>query len=311
MAFTEVEQVSQFVNEIIPDDGLRHKCLCLFADSIAKLNALKPALWGVHCEVNKKDPMVRLYAGNLIVLTLEKRCAWLPLDQISLEESPEVGKNIEALKAWEWDKDDPNYKVKPVPSKNGFYTPSESHEDDWPPLKDLHFKFLDRVANTYSKLNIASRKLDEPAVILYLKSVLDRNIPYLYVRPEDVDLSEDVDPSEDSHTEELASKNRYEGSLTQIKVNKYERNQKARKECLEHHGARCVVCDFAFAEKYGPVAVGFMVVHHLTPLSDIGERYEVDPIKDLRPVCPNCHAVIHKKKPPFTIEEMRQMISNN
>jgi len=37
------------------------------------------------------------------------------------------------------------------------------------------------------------------------------------------------------------------------------------------------------------------VVHHLVPISKIGKKYRVDPIKDLRPVCPNCHAVIHLK----------------
>lgn len=309
MAFTEIEQVSQLVESILPEKGIRHKCLCIFADSIVKLNDIKPALWGVHCAGNNKDRVVRLYAGKLIVLTLEKGRAWLPLDQISLEESPEIARNIEDLPAWEWDKEDsPEYKQ--VLSKNGFYTPLKSHEDDWPLLKPFHFAFLDRVAKQSSALNISSRRLDEPVVTMYLKHELNRNIPSLYVQPENVDRSEDRYPSNDfSLTEEVELEKIYEGSVTQIKVNKYERNPKARKECLEHYGARCVVCDFAFAEKYGPSAAGFMVVHHLTPLSATGERYEVDPIKDLKPVCPNCHAVIHKKVPPFTIEEMQEKIS--
>lgn len=309
MAFTEIEQVNQFVESIIPDKGIRHKCLCIFADSIVKLNDIKPAVWGVHCVDDNKDQMVRLYAGGLIVLTLEKGRAWLPLDKISMEESPELIKNIEDLSAWEWDKEDsPEYKR--VLSKNGFYTPLESHEDDWLLLKAFHFAFLDRVAEKYSALNPSSRRLDQPAVTMYLKHELDRNIPSLYVLPEDVDLSEDGYPSNDfSLTEEVELEKIYEGSVTQIIVNNYERNPKARKECLEHYGARCVVCNFAFAEKYGPIAAGFMVVHHLTPLSARGERYEVDPIKDLKPVCPNCHAVIHKKVPPFTIEEMQEKIS--
>lgn len=313
MAFNEIEQVSQLVESIIPDKELRHKCLCIFADSIEKLNEIKPALWGVQCN-DKKIPAVRLYAGNYVVLTIEKDCVWLPLDKKNLEKSPEIGKNIEALPVWEWDKGEyKDYKDTSgnVISKNGFYKPSKSHDDDWPPLKDLHFAFLGLLADR--SLRKSSRRLDQPAVILYLKHELDRNIPSLYVVPEDADLSEDEYPSEDFPlTEEVASKVRYEGSSTQIIVTKYERNRKARNECLEHYGARCVVCDFAFAEKYGPTAAGFMVVHHLTPLKDIGEKYEVNPIKDLKPVCPNCHAVIHhRKETPFTIEEMQRMISNN
>ncbi len=33
---------------------------------------------------------------------------------------------------------------------------------------------------------------------------------------------------------------------------------------------------------------GFIHVHHLKPLSEVGYEYRVDPIRDLRPVCPNC-----------------------
>ena len=36
-------------------------------------------------------------------------------------------------------------------------------------------------------------------------------------------------------------------------------------------------------------------VHNIVPLNQIGESYEVDPINDLIPVCPNCHAAIHSK----------------
>jgi 5-methylcytosine-specific restriction enzyme A len=55
----------------------------------------------------------------------------------------------------------------------------------------------------------------------------------------------------------------------------------------------------------GDIGKGFIHVHHLTQLSDIGQGYEVDPVKDLRPVCPNCHAMLHKKNPPYTIDEIK------
>lgn len=84
-----------------------------------------------------------------------------------------------------------------------------------------------------------------------------------------------------------------EGSVCRITVNAYERNSVARAQCIAHYGAQCVVCGFNFGRVYGPIADGFIHVHHLKPLSDIGEAYEVDPVADLRPVCANCHAVIH------------------
>ncbi|MFB2933867.1 HNH endonuclease [Aerosakkonemataceae cyanobacterium BLCC-F154] len=105
--------------------------------------------------------------------------------------------------------------------------------------------------------------------------------------------------------EEVTENNKYyEGATTQIWVNSYERNDKARKKCLDHHGLNCCICGFNFEKIYGAVGKGFMQVHHLKPLSEIKEKYEVDPINDLRPVCPNCHAMIHRRNPPYSIEEM-------
>jgi 5-methylcytosine-specific restriction protein A len=101
-----------------------------------------------------------------------------------------------------------------------------------------------------------------------------------------------------------------EGAVSRITVNAYERNPEARWCCIEHYVARCVVCEFDFGKEYGEVAEGRIHVHHLTPLSEIGKSYKVNPIKDLRPVCPNCHAVIHLGKGlPYTIEEVKSFRS--
>jgi 5-methylcytosine-specific restriction protein A len=70
----------------------------------------------------------------------------------------------------------------------------------------------------------------------------------------------------------------------------------------------CCVCGFDFVATYGEVMAGFTHVHHLKPLATIGGGYQLDPVQDLRPVCPNCHAVIHRREPPYTIEEVRQLL---
>lgn len=101
----------------------------------------------------------------------------------------------------------------------------------------------------------------------------------------------------------------YEGTPRAVSLNVYERNPEARRRCLAHYGAACVVCGFDFGGAYGSAAEGFIHVHHLRPVSELGERYEVDPVADLRPVCPNCHAVIHRKSPPYTVEEVQEMLS--
>jgi len=101
-----------------------------------------------------------------------------------------------------------------------------------------------------------------------------------------------------------------EGALRRVVSSEYERNPAARLACIEHYGASCVVCGFSFESTYGEFGRGFIHVHHLTPVSAIGKEYRVDPIADLRPVCPNCHAMLHRQDPPFTIEELRDLMSS-
>ncbi len=100
----------------------------------------------------------------------------------------------------------------------------------------------------------------------------------------------------------------HEGALRQVTVNAFERNSAARRKCLESRGKRCLICDFDFGSFYGSEMDGYIHVHHLTPLAEIGKTYSVNPETELIPVCPNCHAVIHSKKPPYTLAEMRAKI---
>ncbi|MCY4386326.1 MAG: HNH endonuclease [Desulfurellaceae bacterium] len=100
-----------------------------------------------------------------------------------------------------------------------------------------------------------------------------------------------------------------EGAKQRVTVNKYERNPRARQQCIDHYGKKCCICGFSFEATYGEVAKKFIHVHHVRPLSEIGKRYTVDPVEDLRPVCPNCHAVIHRKgEPAFSIEEVKAFL---
>lgn len=99
-----------------------------------------------------------------------------------------------------------------------------------------------------------------------------------------------------------------EGAVQTVRVNRYERDAMARQVCIDHYGARCTVCSIEFAAVYGKIGENFMHVHHLRPLASIGQSYRVDPVLDLRPVCPNCHAMIHSRHPPFAIETLRALI---
>lgn len=105
----------------------------------------------------------------------------------------------------------------------------------------------------------------------------------------------------------------FEGLKKQILVNKYERSSIARKKSIEFHGLNCKVCELNFSEKYGEIGKEFIHIHHLIPIHKIGKEYKVDFKKDLIPVCPNCHSMLHRKingKEP-TIIELKEMLNKN
>ncbi len=102
----------------------------------------------------------------------------------------------------------------------------------------------------------------------------------------------------------------YEGVKYQIAVNRYERSSVARRKCIEAHGARCSVCGLDFEERYGDLGKGFIHIHHIVPLSSIGQSYKVDYAKDLIPVCPNCHYMLHRGQngKVLTVEELKKIM---
>ena len=99
-----------------------------------------------------------------------------------------------------------------------------------------------------------------------------------------------------------------EGAVCRVTVNAYERNPEARRRCIENQGDRCTVCGMSFGECYGEVAEGFIHVHHRRLVSKAGGEYDIDPVIDLVPVCPNCHAVIHRRDPPYEVDEVRAFL---
>lgn len=96
-----------------------------------------------------------------------------------------------------------------------------------------------------------------------------------------------------------------EGTLTRILVNRYERDRHARTACIAKYGTTCSACGIDFEAVYGPIGRGFIHVHHLKDLSLVGPDYQIDPVKDLRPVCPNCHTMLHTSRPAMSIKKLQ------
>lgn len=147
--------------------------------------------------------------------------------------------------------------------------------------------------------NLDDSYIEETYNFLASKYIANHEVSLKDITKDTVFFAEEVNPSEIFR----------EGVIHQISVNAYERDPKARQKCISHYGTSCFICGFNFGQTFGELGEGFIHVHHLKPLSQIRTEYEVDPVKDLRPICPNCHAMIHRKSPPFSIDEIKSLIS--
>ncbi len=95
-----------------------------------------------------------------------------------------------------------------------------------------------------------------------------------------------------------------EGKVSYVHAVGYERNQEARKACIAYYGCKCSVCGFDFEKTYGEIGKDFIEVHHIIPIHERKGEYKVDPVRDLRPLCSNCHSMVHRRNPVFSIDEL-------
>ena len=103
-----------------------------------------------------------------------------------------------------------------------------------------------------------------------------------------------------------------EGAVTRVEVNRYERNPEARRACIAHHGINCAACGFSFEATYGDIGKDFIHIHHVVPVSQLGNDYQLDPLTDLVPLCANCHAMAHQGVgTPRSAVELRQIIAGS
>jgi 5-methylcytosine-specific restriction enzyme A len=101
-----------------------------------------------------------------------------------------------------------------------------------------------------------------------------------------------------------------DGAVKEYYGKRYERNPENRKKAIEIHGKTCVVCGFNFEAVYGERGRDFIEVHHVKPLSTIGEEVVIDPKEDLVPLCSNCHRMIHRRKDEvLSVEELKLLLN--
>jgi 5-methylcytosine-specific restriction protein A len=105
-----------------------------------------------------------------------------------------------------------------------------------------------------------------------------------------------------------------EGRLVTMLHKRFERNGSApkqkKKQVREKTGKlACEVCGFDFKEHYGEIGDGFAECHHVVPVSELNGTQKTR-LKDLAIVCPNCHRMLHRSRPPRTVTELKAVLRN-
>ena len=91
-----------------------------------------------------------------------------------------------------------------------------------------------------------------------------------------------------------------EGRRDDLTLSKAERCLAIRAAALKHYGCRCHACD------YVPPHQSIIDIHHLHPIAE-GERQTT--LDDVIPLCANCHRLVHTRKPPIPIDELRRSLA--
>ncbi len=91
----------------------------------------------------------------------------------------------------------------------------------------------------------------------------------------------------------------------------YERLPINRAKAIQAHGLSCEACRFNFENTYGDHGKDYIHVHHNKPISESGP-IRPNPATDMSVLCPNCHAMVHRKKNhTLSVEELKAIIAEH
>ena len=304
------ERIKEAFETTFPDKKRREVVLTIFAESIAYINQFENGhrYWSVSCSNNPYH--AHFHVGHNILINFnmygeERRGRlWLSIDSAMNEII-----QLEDNDYWDWDKGSFYPYYPSIHARNGYYLcPDLSYW--YEVIKPLYFQAIDNTHAKYTKgLHSNSRHKHDPKLVDYINDQLGLNLAQPCYEGKPAAVTNYIDEPDDISYSEQPYK---EGTVKKISVNRYERDGTARQACIDHYGAVCQACGMDFHKQYGDLGKGFIHVHHITPLHTIQESYEVDPIKDLVPVCPNCHAMIHRiKDTTLSIDELKQRIQVN
>jgi len=69
----------------------------------------------------------------------------------------------------------------------------------------------------------------------------------------------------------------------------------------------CEVCGMIFEKNYGKIGKKYIIAHHLIAIGGRKKSAKTT-LADIALVCSNCHDMLHKKKPPYKIDELKRIL---
>jgi 5-methylcytosine-specific restriction enzyme A len=284
------EAVESVFVRLAPRIRLRRHCAQVFADSIARADSIHAGRWGISFQ----NGGVRLNVGPPEALWWDEGFLEMMVHVATARQDGAAGLLRRLPKVSQG-------RYRSVPSSAYVAVPLDDAAfaiDCFSALARAHHVHVGKACE--AGLNGMTRRGHHPGILDAIGRAAGRELP----QPEYV-------PARQSSAARAAADQHYvEGARTEITQSTYERNREARRACLLHYGASCVVCGFTFGEVYGAEVDGLIHVHHIVPFEGREARL-TNPITDLRPVCPNCHLVIHSRRPAHSLDDMRALIRSN
>ena len=290
-----------YLAELCPTARSRRLICRRIADTILRAHSLKPRIWGV----TKTDWGIRVNFGRLEAISWSRDAVRVMVD-FKAAPSRAIRNELNRLRQGSG-----HYESAP----DSHYVRPEN--DDARRLAAFmrlvetpHRAHLSIAAAT--GINGATPKGHHPGLVDAIAREAGAHLPQPgYVaarRPDGVIVPEPPTEADGAPPASTASAAYVEGGVREVTLSRVERNPAARAACIAHYGVGCGVCGVVLERVYGRAARDLIQVHHVTPLSSRKGRRKVDPVLDIRPVCPNCHAVIHRYPEPYTIEQVRAML---
>lgn len=108
--------------------------------------------------------------------------------------------------------------------------------------------------------------------------------------------------------EKVIRKSYLEGQKKERVLELISRNYRLAIEAKKKWGLDCQICGFNFEKTYGPLGREFIEVHHLRQLARQDGKGSKITVEDVRPVCSNCHSIIHRRKDMLLLRKVKRAL---